>query len=70
MKILEESPCFDHLPIYAKLKLDIGLSVIASSSVHASDVAFPTINNQWSKATDVDVENSRHGTQSRLNHME
>ena len=35
MKILDKSPCSDHLPIYVKLKLDIELSVIASSSVPA-----------------------------------
>ena len=69
MKILDKSPCSDHLPIYAKLKLDIELSVIASSSVPASDVTFLTINYQWAKATDVDVENYRHGTQSRLSHI-
>ena len=69
MKILDKSPCSDHLPIYAKLKLDIELSVIASSRVPASDVTFPTINYQWAKATDVDVENYRHGTQSRLSHI-
>ena len=69
MKILDKSPCSDHLPIYAKLKLDIGLSVLASSSVPASDVTFPTINYQWAKATDVDVENYRHGTQSKLSHI-
>ena len=44
MKILDKSPCSDHLPIYAKLKLDIDLSVLASSSVPASDVTFPIIN--------------------------
>ena len=59
MRILDKSPCSDHLPIYAKLKFDIDLSVIASSSVPASDVTFPTINYQWAKATDVDVENYR-----------
>ena len=69
MKILDKSPCSDHLPIYAKLKLDIGLSVNASSSVPASDVTFPTINYQWAKATDVDVKNYRHGTQSSLSHI-
>ena len=55
----------------AKLKLDIDLSVLASSSVPASDVTFPTISYQWAKATDVDVENYRHGTQStcRLSHI-
>ena len=62
MKILDKSPCSDHLPIYAKYKLDIGLIVIASSSVPSIDVTFPTINYQWAKATDVDVENYRHGT--------
>ena len=51
------------------IKLDIGSSDIASSSVPVSDVTFPTINHQWAKATDVDVENYRHGTQSRLSHI-
>ena len=67
--MLDKSPGSDHLPIYAKLKLDIDLSVIASSSVPASDVTFPIINFQWAKATDVDVENYRHGTQSRLSYI-
>ena len=69
MKIREKSQYFDHLPIYAKLTLDIGLSDIASSIVPASDVTFPAINYQWVKATDVDVDNYRHGTQSALSHF-
>ena len=69
MRILEKSPCSDHLPIYAKLMFGIVLIDIASSSVPARDVTFPTINYQWAKATDVDVENYRHGTQSRLCHI-
>ena len=69
IKILDKSPCSDHLPIYAKLKLDIDLSVIASISVPASDVTFPIINFQWAKATDVDVENYHHGTQSWLSYI-
>ena len=69
MKIFERRLCSDLLTIYPNITLDIDLSVIASSSVPASDVTFPTINYQWAKATDVDVENYRNGTQSRLSYI-
>ena len=66
MKILEKNPCSDHLPIYAKFTLDFCSKIIDSSTVTDRDAMFPSINCQWAKATDLDLENYRQGTHSKL----
>ena len=68
MNILEKNPCSDHLHIYiyAKFTLDFCSKIIDSSTVTDRHAMFPTINCQWAKATDVDLENYRQGTHSKL----
>ena len=63
LHILDKSPCSDHLPIHAVFNLDvIGTidSCEGSESNNCSTV--PAINYQWSKATDVDIDNYFRGT--------
>ena len=63
LHILDKSPCSDHLPIHAVFNLDvIGTidSCEGSESKNCSTV--PAIYYQWSKATDVDIDNYFRGT--------
>ena len=67
LHILDKSPCSDHLPIHAVCNLDaIGTidSCEGSESKNCSTV--PAINYQWSKATDVDIDNYYRGTHMTL----
>ena len=69
MKILEKNPCSEHLPIYAKFTLAFSSKSIDSSTVTDRDAMLPTINCQWAKATNVDLENYRQGTHSKLSRI-